>query len=151
MPDSTIQYAASIAPGVLVSMEEHAARCAPDEACGILLGKRAGSHCRIAQIVATANVAEGDLRREYRVCPDELLRRLLDARRGGPSVLGFYHSHPDAAPIPSSRDKRDAWTDRLYFIVGRGDGTRVSVRCWCLPSGGESFIEVPVEACARVI
>jgi proteasome lid subunit RPN8/RPN11 len=47
----------------------------------------------------------------------------LDARRDGRvqgfEVVGFYHSHPHSAPVPSPTDIAEAWyPDHLYAIVG---------------------------------
>lgn len=41
-----------------------------------------------------------------------------DARSRGLGVVGFYHSHPRSAPVPSPADLAEAsYPDHLYLIV----------------------------------
>ena len=102
--------------GTRARLEEHARRIYPEECCGALVGARAGD----AQIVQHAwpvqNVAEG---REHRftIAPSDYRRIERRARESGVTVLGFYHSHPDAPARPSSYDLSHAWPGVSYLIV----------------------------------
>ena len=73
--------------------------------------------------------------RSYRIEPSDLEPLLREEAAGGPSVIGFYHSHPDADPEPSVRDRENAWPDYWYLIVGVHGGVATSRHSWQLAHG----------------
>ena len=104
---------------VLEALLAEAARAAPEECCGLLLGE-AG---RIEEARPAANVAAD---------PPAISRSTLrrwstrTARRaaGGPQVLGYYHSHPAGPAEPSATDRAQAAHDgSVWAIVGEGGVT----------------------------
>jgi len=106
-----------IDPAALETMREHARSAAPEEACGLLVG-RAG---RIVRAVPAANVSP-----QPRVSFDIHARDLLeleDALGEGEEVVGLYHSHPGGPAIPSSTDLQAMadWPGWVFVIVP-GDG-----------------------------
>jgi desampylase len=110
-----------IASGVSEALVAEAARAAPAEACGLLLG-RPGS---IAAWVPARNIA-ADPQRSFEIDPATLLRTHREARGAGRRVIGHYHSHPDASPGPSRRDAaRAVEAGELWLIVAGGE-----VRAW---------------------
>lgn len=110
-----------VTSGAMTTLLEEAARAAPKEACGILLG----SEGRIEAICPTANVA-ADPRRHFEVDPQALIDAHRAARAGGPGVIGYYHSHPIGAAAPSATDRAMASGDgRVWAIVAQGE-----VRFW---------------------
>lgn len=112
----------------------------PGEACGVLVGRTRGRDRIVDRIVAAENRWEGRDDR-YLVDPG-ILRRLMDEEDGGGGrVLGFYHSHPDADPVPSETDRELAWPWYLYLIVPvRGDGAGPA-RAWELEGPDGAFTE----------
>jgi proteasome lid subunit RPN8/RPN11 len=98
----------------------HAAEeAAPEECCGILLGR--GSF--IERAVATANVAP-DRRDRFEIDPQALVDAYRAARAGGPDVIGYYHSHPRGPAEPSAVDSAMAARDgRVWAIVGQSGVT----------------------------
>jgi len=102
---------------VLDEIVAHAAREHPREACGLLLG---GAETIEAAIPA-ANVAD-DPRRAFEIDPAALLRVHREARAGGRRLIGWYHSHPAGAAVPSAVDAlRADEDDRLWMIAAGGD------------------------------
>jgi proteasome lid subunit RPN8/RPN11 len=100
----------------LAEMLAGAARAAPEECCGILLGR--GS--RIERAIPTANVAE-DRTRHFEIDPQALVDAHRAARVGGPQVIGYYHSHPGGPAAPSTTDREQAAHDgSVWAIVGEG-------------------------------
>lgn len=87
---------------------------APEEACGLLLGRDS----RIEAAVAARNLASDRLR-QFEIDPAVLFAAHRAARSGGPAILGCYHSHPRGPAIPSATDAARAldlgW---LWLIVG---------------------------------
>lgn len=97
-------------------MIAHARRSAPLECCGILLGR--GDRVELAQ--PAANVHAGPAKR-FELDPAALVAAHRAARRGGPQVVGYYHSHPVGPPVPSATDRAHATGDgRVWAIVGEG-------------------------------
>jgi len=105
----------------------HAARAAPEEACGLLLGEAE----RVLEARPAANVAL-DKARRFEVDPQALIDAHRAERRGGPRLLGYYHSHPAGPPEPSAVDRETAARDgRLWAIAAHGQ-----VRFWRDGEGG---------------
>lgn len=112
----------------------------PAEGCGVLLGEASGDERRVLRRVAADNRVSGRNDR-YEVDP-EVLRELLEQEdRGGPRVVGFYHSHPDAAPEPSETDRGLAWPWYAYLIVPVRDGRAGTGRVWSFDGDGGRPVE----------
>jgi len=92
---------------ILAEIAARAAAAWPEECCGLLLGRRDGETCVVAEAVAAANVAEDPARR-FEVDPRVLLATHRRTRESGAELLGPYHSHPDGAAVPSATDRARA-------------------------------------------
>lgn len=91
----------------------HAREAAPDECCGLLLG-RGGT---IDEAARTRNIADDPTMR-FLVDPKDHFDRRRTARERGLEVVGFYHSHPHSPAEPSARDLAEfSYPDHLYVIV----------------------------------
>lgn len=106
-----------ITRAAIATVLAEAARAAPREACGLLLG-RAG---RVLRAQPAANVHPDPLR-HFEIDPAALIAAHRAAREGGEELLGYYHSHPAGHPLPSATDCEHA----------SGDG-----RAWAIAAGGE--------------
>lgn len=88
----------------------------PLECCGLLLG--VGK--RIDDVRPCTNV-HPQPERQFEIDPRVLIEAHRGARSGGPSVLGYYHSHPGGLPQPSATDRANATGDgRAWAIIGQG-------------------------------
>ena len=95
-------------------MITHAREAAPDECCGVVLGRAGVIH----EAVRARNVAEHP-RTRFVVDPADHIAARRYGRDRGLEVLGFYHSHPRSAAVPSAADLSEAaYLDHLYVIVG---------------------------------
>ena len=97
---------------VMKALLSHAARAAPAECCGILLGHDA----LIEEARPTANVAADPLRR-FEIDPQALVDAHRAARAGGPQVVGYFHSHPGGRPEPSAVDRASAAGDGMVWAI----------------------------------
>ena len=100
--------------GIDQALVDEAARAAPHEACGLLLG---GADGVLRRILPCANVAR-DPARHFEIEPAALIAALRAERGGGERVIGYYHSHPTGESLPSATDRAMAARDgRVWAIV----------------------------------
>lgn len=119
--------AVEVTSGVIATLLEEAARAAPRECCGILMG----ANGRIDEARAAANVHPEPLLR-FEIDPAALIAAHRAARAGGREVLGYYHSHPAGHPVPSATDcEHSSGDNRAWAIVAGGE-----VRFWRDGPGG---------------
>lgn len=113
----------------LDDIRAHARRGAPDEVCGVLVGRRAGDDVAVERVVPTRN-AHPTPRAAYLVDPQELLSTVLRAEdEWGLEVIGFYHSHPAGPPGMSEVDRsRASWPGAAYLLVWLSP--EEGVACW---------------------
>ncbi|WP_404787016.1 M67 family metallopeptidase [Altericista sp. CCNU0014] len=148
----------SLTEAHLQSLRLHAAQAYPEECCGLLLGIhqwREGVETNaIRQVYATPNTWEQSLtdldapeqlaataHRRYRIDPDAMLQAQRHARTNGWDIIGIYHSHPDAAAVPSEWDRAWAWPQYSYVIISVENGTARDLQSWCLDTHHEFLPE----------
>ncbi|MFW6084565.1 MAG: Mov34/MPN/PAD-1 family protein [Gemmatimonadota bacterium] len=107
----------------------------PVEACGLLIGKRVGDEVWIRSVREAANLESDRAATRYELDPQAFLAADREARRMGLDVVGFWHSHPDAPPVPSETDLAAAWPGYVYMIVSVEAGTAKEIRVWSLTDG----------------
>jgi proteasome lid subunit RPN8/RPN11 len=99
---------------LLYRMASEAAKAAPRECCGLLLGRGA----TIEAIVPCRNI-HPDPEGYFEIDPQMLIDAHRAARSGGPQVLGYYHSHPGGQSRPSPVDQAMAHGDgKVWAIIG---------------------------------
>ncbi len=91
------------------------------------------------------NVHAGSRRRRFAIAPEALLRAQKAARAAGLAVIGYYHSHPDAAAVPSAADLSAAWPEVSYLIVELGPEGVGGLRSWRLDRASGAWVEEQVE------
>ena len=116
------------------SLIAEARKAGPEEACGILVGRREPRRSLVVRTVSCQNVApEGTRRRRFEIDPRRLIEQERALRGSGEQVVGFYHSHPAGDPVPSRVDRTymALWPDMVWVIVGAGAAEdRSRVRAW---------------------
>lgn len=113
------------------------ASTSPDrEVCGLLFGV-AGR--KVTAVQPCRNVAEDPASR-FEIDPADLIAAHKAQRRGGPRLIGCYHSHPNGAGGLSAQDREAAgMTSDLWLVLSGG-----RVRAW-LGDGKGDFQEVRIE------
>jgi proteasome lid subunit RPN8/RPN11 len=115
----------------------HSRHGLPNEACGLLLGRREDPRAEILRVWPAANsLARAD---RYEIPAETVLEADRAARQAGQLLLGAWHSHPGARAIPSATDRAEAWPDWCYLIVGLVAPAAPELRAWRLL--GEDFVE----------
>ena len=104
---------------VLDQLRHEAEKAAPNECCGLLLGREGV----IAAARPVRNVHRAP-RTHFEIDPQALIDAHRAARQGGPEVIGYYHSHPHGPARPSATDRAMAHGDgRVWAIIGGGEIT----------------------------
>jgi proteasome lid subunit RPN8/RPN11 len=118
----------------LDAVVSHAHDTAPAECCGLLLGAPAV----VMEARPARNLATDPNR--FLIDPRDHIDARRDARARGLDVVGFYHSHPHSAAVPSPTDLEEAsYPEHLYLIVGLAS-EQPEVRLYRLTAG--AFLEL---------
>lgn len=136
----------TISPEQIEKICHHAKRIYPEECCGLLIGTVISQRKIVTEVWETENNWEADSaafgemtgskRNRFSIDPRILLQAQKDVRERHLSLLGIYHSHPDAAAIPSEFDRQIAWSGYSYLIVAVREGNVVDVCSWSLDEQG---------------
>ena len=131
----------------LRAIQEAAEAAYPEEACGLLVGRRApGGACRVSAVEASANVAEPPRTARFEVDP-KLRLHLERALRDGPdSVIGVYHSHPNGCAAPSDTDRAMIFEPAMiWLITAVGEDGAGATLAWRPTEDGAAFLPLGLE------
>jgi proteasome lid subunit RPN8/RPN11 len=122
---------------------EHAKRCLPEEACGLL-----GGHGDWANaFYPVTNALHSPT--EFFMEPSEQLRAFKQLLQDGYELVAIFHSHPPAPPIPSRRDLERAYDFERrqpyhpsvrHLILSLMNPEHPVAKCYRLTDDGE-FVE----------
>ncbi len=116
--------------------------CAPEEACGALLGRSDFAESwEVCAVRALRNEA-AEPQREFLISSATLREVERDAEAQNQEVVGFFHSHPHGS-IPSTTDFVRAWPGYIYIIA---DAETDGLNAWTLSTDGSDFLHVLVES-----
>ena len=136
----------SITSSAVATLYADCATAYPDEACGLLIGKDDSDTRLIVISRPMRNIADANERRyRFRLDPLEQLRIEREIEATGQAVLGFYHSHPDAPPVPSPTDAAEAWPFYSYLIVNVTAGQTGDMRSWTFDDAKKTFEEQRID------
>lgn len=95
---------------------EHCKQGLPEEACGLIAGRKEGNINVIEEVYLLTNIDHSN--EHFTMDPKEQLAAIKDARTKGLTMLGNFHSHPESPSRPSEEDKRLAFdTTAIYMIL----------------------------------
>jgi len=124
----------------MAKIREHLQVSYPEEACGGLLGHITEESVAVVEAVSLANAREAERRRRYLIGPNDVLEMERRAEGLGLQVVGYYHSHPDAPPVPSEFDREHAWPWYTYLIASVENGRLTRSQAWRLTDDRERFV-----------
>ena len=125
-----------VARAVLDRLLAEAARVAPRECCGILLGRDG-----LIEAASPAPNVAAEPHRHFEIDPQALIDAHRTARNGGPSIVGYFHSHPEGPGEPSATDHARAAHDRSVWAIICED----AVTFWCDDEHGFTALSYTVE------
>ncbi len=123
----------------LKAIEAIAEQSYPHECCGIMVGAVQDGVKEVTRLVSAANQRADSLANRYLI-PAEIVSQVeRDLIGTGASILGFFHSHPDAPDRPSTFDRDHAWPWYSYLIVSVQQGRALEVQNWQLKEDRSAF------------
>lgn len=124
-------------------IEAHGERAFPHECGGMLIGHFAGEgRKQIVELLPMENaMAEAERHNRVLILPKDVLRAERYAREKKLDVIGYYHSHPDCAAIPSRFDLDHALPVWSYIIVSVEKGKAADLRSWQMENDRSKFNE----------
>lgn len=141
----------TITPQQLTTVQRHLQQCYPNEGCGFLFGVVDNGARRVREVKPASNRRNTGAGRRYLIDPDTIRSAGREAETEGFEIIGFYHSHPDVAPVPSEYDREHAWPWYSYLIVSVQRGHCRELRSWRLRDDRSGFdpeaLEVNQEEC----
>ena len=113
-----------LTPHQLAAIVRHAEAAYPNEACGLLVGRRMPAGVlNVTRAVESDNLATGRQRDSFEVDPALRVTLERELRGSNEAIIGHYHSHPDHPARPSARDLAKAYEPELaWLIIGIDEG-----------------------------
>ncbi len=128
------------------ALVEHALEKRPHEACGILIGSIEHGLAQVKRVIPVPNIAE-NTETTFRIDDRVLVSVISKLAQSDDMLIGFYHSHPKGAAIPSPTDIRLAtYPDALSVIVGLQNPMSPAVAAWSIGAGVIERIEISHDA-----
>lgn len=102
---------------VVKTVADAAEEAYPEEACGLLVGRRTRRRTLIENAIPSRNIAQDRRIERFEVDP-KLRFDLMRALDGTASqIVGHYHSHPDQPSDPSPTDLEMAFEPDLVWLI----------------------------------
>lgn len=132
----------SITEEIKKSIEAHGRQTYPYECGGMLIGSFGAEGKKIAlETFPLENSSQEDQKNRVLILPKDVLRAERYARSKKLDVVGYYHSHPDCAAVPSQYDLDHALPVWTYIIVSVVNGEAVDLRFWQMENDRSKFNE----------
>lgn len=131
-----------LSQSTLDRIDAHCGEVYPHECCGALIGNTQNGVNIIQSAHPLKNSEPNNPERRFVIDPRDLNRLESDARKSGQSIVGFYHSHPDAPARPSPTDREWAWEAYSYIIVSVAHGEIADMRSFQLGGDGDEAVFV---------
>lgn len=127
-------------------IEAHGERTFPYECGGMLIGRFEDGRKSVVELLPMENaMSETEQHNRVLILPKDVLRAERYARAQKLDVIGYYHSHPEDAAIPSQYDLDHALPVWSYIIVSVLNGKAVDMRSWQMEDDRSNFNEEEVK------
>lgn len=104
------------------AMVQHCNSCLPEEASGLVGGRRVDGNALSEVIIPVVNVLHSPVR--YRMESRGQIQALVELERRGLDLIGIFHSHPSGPAIPSPTDVAEfQYPGVLSIILSPSDQT----------------------------
>lgn len=121
---------------VIDTMIAHARDEAPNECCGLLVGRDDS----VDACIRTRNVKASPT--EYLVDPADHFAAIRRLRTEGRAVIGAYHSHPRSRAVPSETDVSEAYYPEFVYVIVSLANAAPDVRAYAIRDGSFAAIDI---------
>lgn len=125
-----------VADSAIQEMVDHAAACAPNEACG-LIASQDGVVTKVYQLTNTEQAPD-----RFTLDPAEHFAAVREAEDQGWAISGIFHSHPSSAPIPSVADLEGGGDPGWVNLIVGVEASRIVVRAYRYAGGRATAVEI---------
>lgn len=127
-----------IAENFLAQIKQEAEKAYPNECCGFLFGSIHDNDKFVEHILSCENATtDGEQYHRFVITPEDMLKAERFARFIKLDIIGFYHSHPNCAAVPSEYDQTHAFPVYSYIIVSVIDGRAEACTSWELDKASD--------------
>lgn len=127
-----------ISENFLAQIKQEAEKAYPNECCGFIFGSINGGNKYAENILACTNsTADSEQYHRFVITPEDMLKAEQLARFIKADIIGFYHSHPDCAAVPSEYDRSHALPVYSYIIVSVKKGRADECTSWELDKASD--------------
>ena len=135
----------AISENLIEQIGKHGEKTYPNECGGMLIGRFENGGKTIVELLPMENaMAEAEQHNRVLISPKDVMRAERYAREKKLDVVGYYHSHPDCAAVPSQFDLDHALPVWTYIIVSVEGGKAVDFRAWEMENDRSKFNEEEV-------
>ncbi len=127
----------------------HGVETYPYECCGALLGREGGPDREVVSLVRLENRRNDSPRNRFEITPEDVRLAESKAKELGCDLIGWYHSHPDAAARPSEFDRDHAWPWYSYIIIGIEERVPKEMNSWRLTDDRTRYDSEEIEIARR--
>ena len=119
-------------------IKQEAEKAYPNECCGFIFGSINGGDKYTENILTCTNsTADSEQYHRFVITPEDMLKAEKLARSIKADIIGFYHSHPDCAAVPSEYDRSHALPVYSYIIVSVINGRAEECTSWELDKNSD--------------
>jgi proteasome lid subunit RPN8/RPN11 len=118
-------------------MEADVKTKAPEEACGIVVGRENRSQL----VIPVTNILHSPFR--FRMEPEEEVNAFLLAEEKSMDIIAVYHSHPKGPDQPSATDLQELTFPGIIYLIWYITGDQWNCRGYIMYPQMET-VEVPV-------
>lgn len=113
----------------------------PHECCGFIYGRLLDNGEKYAESIEAVDNSfnKSEQYHRYMISSEDMMRAEIYARKNSLDIVGFYHSHPDCAAIPSGYDRNHALPVYSYVIISVVDKIAADVQSWVLRTDNAQF------------
>lgn len=112
----------------------------PNEGGGFLVGTRTEDETVVQNVIGVPNVFETEEQyHRYAMTPQNWAHMEDQADAIGLTLVGYYHSHPNAPAVPSEFDRVHALPNFVYLITSVMNGSSADQRVWRLKNDRSAF------------
>lgn len=121
----------------------HALACLPEEACGLLAGRKTEQEKLIEKVYLLPNADHSA--EHFTISPQDQLEAILDMRDNSLQLLGNWHSHPQTPSRMSEEDKRLAFDCEASYLILSLAGNTPVLRSFSVSGGNAEEEELLIE------